>query len=115
RAGGLPVGGTVVGKPGAADPAVCVGLPFRDAAAARHTLDTLGPAQARVEGASQRRLADETVWAALDGQTLFLAGKPEHIAEAGALALEGQRMQLPALLSSTLYPEAMAAMRGTTV
>jgi hypothetical protein len=113
--GDLPVVVAVVGKPGASDPSICAAIPFRDAASARKALDDLGPAQARVEGASQRRLADEKIWAALDGSTLFLAGKAEHIGEAGALAIEGQRVPLTAQISSTIYPEAIAAMKGTTV
>jgi hypothetical protein len=111
----VPVVFVLVGKAGVDEPSGCAALTFRDAATAQKMLAELGPVTTRASGASQRKVAGETLWTAIDGSTVFFAAKPEHIAEAGALALEGQRQPLGGLVAAVVRPDAIAGMRGTTV
>jgi hypothetical protein len=92
---------------------VCAAFSFTDGAAAKKTVDELGPETKKADGASVRKLASGTeIWTALTGRTLLTAGTRESLLAGGALALEAQRAPREGQVLVTLYPQNLAKPQG---
>ena len=92
---------------------VCAAFSFTDAAAAKKTVDELGPETKKADGASVRKLASGTeIWTALTGRTLLTAGTRESLLAGGALALEAQQAPREGQVLLTLYPQNLAKPQG---